>query len=364
MNKQCWMLAAMAVAAMLTGCGPKGRPSDNLLISADAADQLDYRVQWQQSLALPKHVAFMHVEPMGDVLATVDTSRMLSLVQADDGKVRWSTKLGTRAQRITAPRRGDGWVTVSAESTAFVYQLTSGDLLRKIELAHVAATTPAIDGPFAVYGSPTGVVFAQDLARGIVAWEYKLTGGIVTDVIRAENTIIACDANGSVAAFNPTRGNLLWRRVAPPWRRVSATPVGNESFVYVASEDQALYGFERTTGRFWKYLTESALTTSPVIIADRVFQDVPSEGIVCLDAYTGDVIWRSGKTHGRVVMMTKNELVLVAQPNRLVLLDSETGEAKGVIDLPKADRVIADATLAGNLYLANDKGQLLKLSPK
>ncbi len=364
MNRQCWILAGLTVAAMVTGGCAGQRGADDLLITAEAADQLDCRIQWQQNLALPRGVRFHTIAPMNELMATLDTGHVLSLLETADGNVRWAAKVGTGAERLTGPRRGDDWITVSGETTAFVYKLSGGDLMAKVDLAHVAATTPVLDAGYAIYGSPTGMVFAQDLFRGVVAWRYKLTGGVMADPLLTAGTVIACDSNGSVAAFNPTRGNLLWRKVAPPWRRIIADPAANEAFIFVASEDQALYGFERTTGRFWKYLTESPLERSPVAVADRVFQDVPAEGIVCLDAYTGEVVWRSPETHGRVVMVTHDDRVLVAQPGRLIRLDSETGQRIDEIALPKVDRVIADSTFAGNLYLANDAGQLLKLSPR
>jgi outer membrane protein assembly factor BamB len=362
-----WRIAAIGIAAamlLLVGCGPKGRPADDLLVSTDVADQLGYRIQWQSSLAMPKRTRVQRIVPLGDVIGVVDSNQMLSVIESDDGKARWTARVGAVVSGVSAPRRGEGWITVSVASTAYLYDLDSGELINKVRLANVAAGSAALDGNYAVYGSPTGIVFAEDLRRGVLAWEYQLRGGILTDILHAGNVVVACDSAGTVAAFNPTRGNLLWKKLGPPWKRISANAAANDSFVYVACEDQSLYAFERTTGRSWKYLTQSPLVASPVAIVDRVFQDVPGEGLVCLDAYTGDVLWQAAGVHGQVLMMTKDDRVLIEQPKSLLVLDSETGEWKGTLALPKVDRIATDNRLAGNLYLMDHAGRILKMSPR
>src|SRR6185503_13584029 len=102
--------------------------------------------------------------------------------------------------------------------------------------------------------------------------------------ILAEGNIVTCGSDGTVMVINAGAATKVWdtKLLAP----VVTPPVASDSMVYFASTDQHLYAFDLIGGGppRWKSLTGSPLTQSPALIDDRVYQQIPGEGLACYDA--------------------------------------------------------------------------------
>jgi outer membrane protein assembly factor BamB len=185
-------------------------------------------------------------------------------------------------------------------------------------------------------------------------------GAALTDPIRINRAAIVADGSGRVAAFNTITGALLWMQAAPPWGPIGAQPAAGEGYAFVASQDQALYGFEHTTGQFWRYLTQSKLIASPVTIDQMVFQIVDGQ-LMSFDVYTGQLLWTQEQVVGKPLLRSGKTLMVV-RDQRIDMLNVDDGAALGGVDLPQADRILTDQAMDGSLLIINDDGRVARLT--
>ncbi len=369
------LLIVCLIALMSTACQqPTGPAADKpptrvsqaslkqFLISPDDADRLRYRIDWMQDLNLEKGAGFKYLLAESDVLVLVESQNILTVIDALTGKVMMREQVATPVTKLFPPARQDQRVVINSESQAYIYDMNNGVLLKRLDLPSVASTGALLLGDLTVFGSPTGKVFAVQTYNGFTNWEYQMRGALlVSPVLVDGNTVVAADSTGVVKALSP-RGRLLWARAAPPWKRISAQPQPGPSAVYIASEDQGLYGFDRTTGRMWRHLARYPLTQSPVVVGERVFQHVPESGLLCFDAITGRKLWESDTE--AVPLMLRGDRLFARRGSVLMLLEESSGKPIESYKLPKVNRIVIDRTVAGNMYLCNDDGRIMKLSPK
>lgn len=342
--------------------------ADRFLIEPAVASDLNYRIDWLTNLKLEEGARFKYIVTQPDVLILLESKNILTVVDTLTGAVKMREQVATPITKLFMPSRQDRTVIINSESHVYVFNMDNGALLKRYPLPTVASTGALLVGDLSVFGSPTGKVFAINMRDGFPDWEYQMRGALLVSPVLVEgSTIVAADSLGVVKALSP-RGKLLWAKSAPPWRRISADIQPGISAVYIASEDQGLYGFDRTTGRMWRYLARRPLTQSPVVVGERVFQYVPESGLLCFDAVTGQRLWASDATV--MPMMIRGDYLYArtgpqGQNGRdIVLLEETTGKPVETIKLPKAHRIVADDTIDGNLYLFNYDGRVLKLSPK
>lgn len=335
------------------GAGP-------LLVDAASAAKLGYRLQWQTNLALPGDAKFHYVQPLDDLIITVESGNIVAAVLKDSGQIIWRRQHAEALEELTEPQRVGDVVVVCSERNAYLMRYDNGDLLRKRRLNHVAGTRPVLDGNYAIFGSPSGLVFCEDLESTVTRWTYRMHGAALTDPIRINRAVIVADGSGRVAAFNTITGALLWMQAAPPWGPIRAQPAAGEGYAFVASQDQALYGFEHTTGQFWRYLTQSKLTGSPVTIDEMVFLVVDGQ-LMCFDVYTGQLIWTQDQVVGKPLLRSGKQL-LVVRDQRIDVLNVDDGAMLGSVDLPHADCILTDQAIDGSLLIVNNDGRVARLT--
>ncbi len=359
MKNQVWIVAVVCSVVVLTGCHKA--TVNPLLISPRAMSQLDCRIQWQQPLELGKENRFANIQVAQDTLITLETNNVLTVMRTIDGKVIWQTQVGDSGESLYQPVRQGKFLLVASEINAYVYRIQNGEVIRKVALDYVAATGPVFDGNYAIFGSRNGLIFSQDLRRCFACWKYQMGASILVNPIKIGNAIIATDAEGGVASFNRVNGEIQWRNIGPPWKGITTQPVANATTVFVASEDRSLYAMDVKSGRFWKYLTPDPLVKPAVIMGNQIVLPV-SRGLTALNAKTGEVIWERPDLSGTPITTWKNTII-ISQWHRIAIIDRYTGNTLDVVQLPKVNQVVADRTIDGNMYLINNDGRIMKISP-
>lgn len=357
------VLAALVTAGLMggTGCQQEVSPLARLMIQPETADKLGQRIQWQTHLNIPYGKKFKYIEPLGDMVATLETGNVISVLRASDGQILWRDRIGGEYENLSRPVRRRDFLVVSSETRVFIYKIEEGEFVKVIPLDKVANTPPALSGDLAIYGSPKGEVFAQDLSVGVQKWAYQLGGSITTQPTYAGPSLVVTDSIGQLAVFNPASGAIIWKDRT--WDRISAQPAATDLSIFVASEDQTLYAFERATGRLrWKLPTSRKLMQSPTAIADLVLQWVPGEGLLALDAFNGQEKWRL-QVNATPVQFDDTH-ILFHHEGRFLLVTRAHGRIVEDIEAPKVDLVVSDDIKGGNLYLGRNTGRLMKLSPK
>ena len=119
----------------------------------------------------------------------------------------------------------------------------------------------------------------------------------------------------------------------------------------------------------WEYLTESPLVDSPVIVRDRVYQQVASEGLVCLKANPldnpgGVVVWRADTTGSVLTEHDGELLVWEADRKYMVLVDARLGAVVESIHMPNVADIMATSPIDGVIYATSPDGRITRAVPR
>jgi hypothetical protein len=140
--------------------------------------------------------------------------------------------------------------------------------------------------------------------------------------------------------------------------------------VYIAGRDQYLRAFDLSSGRgLWKVLNESPMSESPTLIGDRVYQQIPGQGLVCfnampIDSPGGEKFW-AADIEGNVISQNRNELfVWDARARRLTIVDAARGSLIKTMDLPQAALLITAGENKSEIFAASNDGRIVRLIPR
>lgn len=361
------IVPALALMILATGCGDSARngdaetPADVLLADLSQARRLGYQIQWQQDLGLSDTQRLEDIALLPEGIAVLESDNIVTLLDPDSGAIRWRKHIGGAGEQLHRPLVVDENLIVTSDTRAILMRMDNGSIADAFDLEHTASTAPVRFEDALIFGTPEGLIFAQDGRTGLRLWEYKMAAPIEVAPVRMGRFVLVADSSGQVALIDPLNGRLVWRTANPPWRPIEARPVATDQLGYVASRDQKLYAFGRLSSDVvWRYLTENPLTESPMLIGDRVFQPTKKRGLVCLDAETGEERWRADLP-GRPVQAFGDQLWLL-DGNRIHVAAGQN--LVETVAFPQADLIRLDAQRDGRLYLAARDGRIMRLAPK
>lgn len=351
-------------AAMLGGCQSRPDVMKELVAQPGVVGEMGYTIQWQQGLGLHPGERLIYVQKLGDRIATLESQNVLSVLDANTGKILWRTKIGSDLERFSKPlrERERDRLVICSETRCFVFDIASGNQLKVIRFPYVASATPVVTGGLVVGVSGTGMVFAYDLSNGLKMWNVQTDGAINVSPALVGTELIVVNNQGTIAAFNAHTGALLWQKHA--FGRISTTPATSDLMVYVASEDQSLYAFQRNSGRLrWRYFTQSPLTRPPAVMGDLVVQYVPDLGLVGIDSFSGEKRWNR-RVPAAAPLFAREDSLYFWRPGAVFVLSAKDGHTIHSYQIPDAKEVLADDTHPQNLYLVRTDGAIMKIAPK
>lgn len=187
-----------------------------------------------------------------------------------------------------------------------------------------------------------------------VAWSAQLTGSahrqpvaVVGDLVIAGSQIEDRPA-GTVEAFDLVSGELAWRVDTPS--AIKTTPAVWGDAVVAAEVSGDVAAWHRTTGEpLWRVPSSDPLRRfgwgAPVVADGRVYVGDQAD-LRCLDAATGDVLWRRNDLapHHNLVQhaapLIVDDLLVMGfwpSPRAPIGLDARTGESVWVLGDPDRD---------------------------
>jgi outer membrane protein assembly factor BamB len=191
------------------------------------------------------------------------------------------------------------------------------------------ATSPLVSGPHVIVqggGDKAGLV-ALDQATGTVAWSvsHTKTSGYASPVLATlgGSAQVVVLANDIVYGVRPQDGSLLWR-YPTGWtdesmRAPLALP-GDRVLISGANEAKLIE--LKKDGERW--MAREAWTTprlknslSPTVFQEGHLYGFNSGHLVCLDAATGEVVWRERVYAGSLILVDGHLLILGAESGEL-----------------------------------------------
>ena len=358
------LAAALTIiaAASLGGCSEPVNILSHLIAQPETVAALGYNTVWQTNLGLRGGEHFIYAELLGDRFVTLESHNVISSIDAGNGKILWRAKISRDSERFSKPVRSGNIVVICSETRCFIFDINDGNQLRVLPLKFVSNTTPVVFGGLMIHGSPTGIVFAQDLDQGLLQWHIQTGGAVTTNPQMIGAMLLIANHAGTVTAFNPRSGAILWTKRT--FGRITALPQSTENFVYIASEDQSIYALQRTTGKQrWRFFVQYPLVVNPAVAGDLLLEQVPQSGLTALNAYSGQVAW-TRELPGASVLFAKENTVYLWDTDRVREVDSKTGKDLKVIDFPAVNYVVVDPAAGHDLYLVRYDGPVMKLHPR
>ena len=344
---------------------------DYYLIGPLAARDLGYRIDWQRRTLTTENSGIKTITVQGDSVFVMDGRNFLSRLRKDDGEQLWRVPVADALDEIHGitfvPDMERVFVTSGGE--VLVLDSDTGSQIAKQRLGQIANTEPAVFGQFFVFGARNGQVCWHSYQVGHQWRGYQVSQSIQLPPVIVDSTVIVIGSDGRIMVLDARSASQIWSKRLLDI--VTAPPAAGGGHVYVAGQDQHLWAFDLNTGRnTWRYLTQDPLSEGPVLLGDQVYQQIPSEGLVCfeampLDEPDGVVVWRAPQVRGSVVgRIGSNLLVWDQQQHRLELVSVKQGAAALSLDLPGINFLVTSMHKGADLFAASNDGRVVRLVPR
>lgn len=344
------------------------------VIGPTPAGELGLRILWQQNIPLAGSSGIKQVDFVDGDLIVADEKNRLTMLRLDDGTQVWhavplppnETIFGIDLIEFLRKKE----LFISTDTDIFVVDPNTGHLLTRQNMIRIPTTDVVRIGQELIYGCNDGRLVWHHAGVGHEMRANKLNGPIKTTPLIIETDIIATSGNGEVMLLNGRSAQRIWTKQLHAG--ITAMPDGSPDAIYIAGLDQSLWCLDRNTGGvLWKYFTESPLETSPTVLGDRVFQYIPSEGFICLEALPqgsprGNVLWKNPDLKGEIVTVLGNDLLVWNEDTHvLMLVDADRGDIKVSTSLPNARHVQVHRVPGYDVVILaySDDGRIQRLIP-
>ncbi len=368
-------LTALSLVA-LAGCSSGGSSSSGPAVVTATPDDasapvgplpaLGYRLEWRGFPQVGGR-GVKHFQIAGDTVITHDWRNVLTVMEDSTGANRWAIKLGNDLTKFVGSARVDDQLLACSESEIQVLDIRTGAIEERQRLAVLANTPPVILGSIAVFGGAAGEIFGHNLRSGYKQWGYSMSGRIASHPVLAEpDDIVVFSNTGEGAILNALSGQAFGRRPTL-FGDLTNNPVSGPGTVFAASTDQSVWAFAIETGnQVWRHRTQSRLTDQPTYHDGRLYQAIPSEGLVAFDAANGSVIWTSKGVRGSVISVRSGSpgRLLVWDGQDAILLDAARGDEIERVSMPDVTFIRVTPFVDGNVYTATSKGTVEKYAPR
>ena len=336
------------------------------VIGPAAAREIDYRVAWQH-IGAGSAINIFTVQ--GDSVFYLDKQNYLTRIKMADGNRLWRSQVVDPIEEVYGVAFPGDRVYVISGGSVYVLDSNTGSQLQRQKLLQIANTEANVFNQFLIYGSRNGQVIWHQRLVGQHSRGYQIAPTMTVAPVSRNNVIGAVGTNGSVFVLDANTATQYWSKMllAP----VTCRPAIGDAALYVAGTDQYLWAFELGTGRnLWKVLHESPLVDSPVVIGERLYQQVPRFGLHCYAALPpddpgGELLWKANGVNGNVLLERRSELITWDQRARqMAIVNAERGAVIKTLNLPAVTRMAVGGENGDEIYGANDDGRVVRLVPR
>lgn len=320
---------------------------------------------WEARLPLKDGESIRQAHLVDEALYVITTAGRIFSLTADIGLLRWGADVTAPDHKIHAPVHlrsadGSGPVVVPTANEVFVFDRYNGTLLTRFRIPFMAGG-PAVASESALFlGSLDGRFYCLQLdrrrwLRPVKLWDV-MAGGPVTaaPLLLGRETLLFASQAGVVFACSASDKALLWTfRTGGP---IVADLAADPGAVYVAGSDRSLYRLDLATGvAQWRVRFPRPLVLGPAVAAHTVYQPCENHGLVAVDSDTGRVKWRHPDGL-KLAAHARAGDVLFTTDRRLEVVDHETGESRGSIQVPATIDVVTNTRNDAVYVLAGRNG--------
>jgi outer membrane protein assembly factor BamB len=159
-------------------------------------------------------------------------------------------------------------------------------------------TTPAVSGGLVIYGDWDGVLYANDISTGALAWKYdtKQEGtypwpnSILTQLVVQDGSIYFAGRSNRLYSLDVQTGKKNWHYSSPTDQWLIGGPAVHKGVVYLGSSDQRLFhAIDASSGTLiWSTELDCRIWGSAAIKEGNIY--IGSNSLYVLDKVTGEVM--------------------------------------------------------------------------
>lgn len=339
------------------------------VIGPAAARELDYRIDWQYAGA-GRNVR--HLSVQGDSVFVLDGDNFLTRIKTADGTLLWRVPAAKTIEEVAGVTFLNNRVYLTTGGALIVLDGANGTQIDLQPFTKIANTEPVVFGDYMIYGSRNGQLVWHAYNVAFQWRSYQVSNSIQVPPVASGDFVVAIGTDGkeaTVMVLNTESTNQYWNRNL--LSTVVAPPAVSDEAVFVASLDQHLRAFEISSGRYlWKVLTESPLTDPPVLMGDHLYQQIPSRGLACFNAYPidkpgGEEIWTSSGTKGTVILKHGDSLFAWDKASAsLNVVEAARGGRVKTVSMPQVKHMIAAGDDRQEIVAASNNGRVVRLVPR
>jgi len=326
----------------------------NSLVPQDVAARSGMVRSWYlQTGSLQAQGPIVHLAYDEDMILAQSSRGMLTAIDGETGRLRWSTQVGPSNRLCTEPAANADYVVVVNGSTLYVLDRHTGRIQWEARLRGTPGAGPGVTKTHAFIPMSNGKIEGYSLAAGGSQhpWSYKSVGKILVPPMTAGNTVSWTTERGYFYVANEDASGIRYRletRGSIPSKPTSWWPTA-----YAASNDGYLYSVNQEKGSInWKFAIGDAIFESPVAMEDRVFVVSEHSGLYCLDPAAGKVRWVAPAI-SHFVSASPTRVYVGDRLGRLAILDGKSGVRLSAIPLPGNSIKLAN-NRSDRVYLAGD----------
>ena len=331
-----------------------------LLVGPTLANQLGMRCEWQQEVPADSRTGIKDVYLIGEDIAVADSDNRLTLLRGDSGSTIWHSAPLPRYEKLLELMQttinGENRIVAATDTDAFVLDGNTGHMVSRQNLPNAPVTGVTRFGPELIFGGADGRIVFHNTKVGFELRANGMQGRVTATPLVAGPDVVGVSSIGEVMMLDANSASRRWvRRLTGS---IEAEPAASRDNVFIATKGQSLWCLDRKDGSVkWKYFCESPLARGPVVFGDRVFQQIPSEGLVCfeadpMDSPRGKVVWTNRELDQEIVTVLGNDLLLWdSHAREATLIDSSRGDVKTTVNLSKVEALFAFRDAGNKLIL-------------
>ena len=335
------------------------------VIGPAAARDLNCRVDWQY-IGAGSNLRQFTVQ--GDSVFALDDHNFLTRIKIQGGSRLWQVSVADPIEEILGINFLGERIYLTSGGSIVVLDAGTGSQIGRSRLVKIANTAPVPLEPFLIYGSRDGQIVWHSLITGYEWKSYQVAHSIEIQPLLVGGYIVTIGTDGTVSVLSASYVTQYWSKRL--LNAIAAAPAVGGGKVYVAGLDQYLWAFDINTGRtLWKVLTESPLSDSPVLVGDRIYQQVPKQGLVCLnadpDSMGGQIFWKAPDVKGSVLFPHGADLFAWDRASAsMSVVEAKRGSLVRTVNLSKVKHILAAGKNHDELYAASDDGRIVHLVPR
>ena len=195
-------------------------------------------------------------------------------------------------------------------------------------------STPVTDGKSLYIGDDVGVMYALDAKTGKTRWTFDTGMRIVGSPAVSEGVVVFGSANYTIYGLHAKTGKELWHITTN--QAVMGAATIHEGIAYIGGGDGRMFAIDIHTGKVsWSFdqLTNYVLTR-PLVYNDKLYFGCWDTHFYALNLSDGSLAWKwnNGKGNPKlspasVWPVAANGKIFITAPDRyFTCLDAETGE--------------------------------------